>query len=597
MAITEARARGAPIQNNTKTLMDIDQQYIAALERQVGDQALSPLFAKLAYLYLESGRAKDALRVCDAGLANFPFYSTGHLIKGKSLLHLGMNGEARREFEFVRDWLPTNPTVLQLLESVPQSDDLVLEAPLSDDPSAEGASTDTMEALTEAPSEESGGSDFFTAATTEDAPETVEPANDFGLPSDVPAADGAFAEENAVTEGPEAGMEAFSQFGQQEPGPTIEDDFDIYAQRKRGELGETGVSTLEEYLSSPPVESAETAEPSIAEPEAAAEDPLAAAGFGQSDDFGSDTPQIAEEEPSPEAISTDEDPFAAAGFGMGEEAVSDGTESEASEEPPPFAGFGVPEEPAGVTEETVGSADATGMEAFGFEGDEPTRPDHEALSEAPAVDAEPTEASGMDAFGFGGAAPEMTEEPQSEEPAPADISEHEVFAGFAGPDEATSADSPAEAEVSQTEETEEPAFPDFSGLAPAEEPPDTQTESPEEGGSAQEDGFSGPPAEEPAAPAPREDKIGAFAEKLQDAKKITPVIDLTAQFSSSASSADEVAADAGFVTPTLAEIYAKQGWYDDAINAYKTLAKSRPAEKDKYEARVKELEEEKAKAD
>jgi len=45
------------------------------------------------------------------------------------------------------------------------------------------------------------------------------------------------------------------------------------------------------------------------------------------------------------------------------------------------------------------------------------------------------------------------------------------------------------------------------------------------------------------------------------------------------------------VTPTLAEIYAKQGWYDDAIKAYRALAVSKPAEKEKFESRIKELEE------
>ena len=47
------------------------------LEKRVGTDAKSPLFAQLAHYYLEASRAQDALRVCDAGLANFPFYTTG----------------------------------------------------------------------------------------------------------------------------------------------------------------------------------------------------------------------------------------------------------------------------------------------------------------------------------------------------------------------------------------------------------------------------------------------------------------------------------------------------------------------------------------
>ena len=133
--------------------MDDNQQEEAALERHVGDQATSPLFARLAALYLESGRAQDALRICDAGLANFPFYSTAHLVKGKTLLHLGMNGEARREFEFVKDWLPTNPTVAELLSSVPLSDDQVLESPAVE----EAADTAVAEPPAETPVEAPAG--------------------------------------------------------------------------------------------------------------------------------------------------------------------------------------------------------------------------------------------------------------------------------------------------------------------------------------------------------------------------------------------------------------------------------------------------------
>jgi hypothetical protein len=86
-------------------------QDIASIEKRVGPHGNSPLFAQLASHYLEQSRAQDALRLCDAGLANFPFYTTGHLIKGKTLLALKMYAEARREFEFVRDFLPNNHTI------------------------------------------------------------------------------------------------------------------------------------------------------------------------------------------------------------------------------------------------------------------------------------------------------------------------------------------------------------------------------------------------------------------------------------------------------------------------------------------------------
>lgn len=100
-------------------------QDIATLEKRVGHQGTSPLFAQLASYYLEQNRAQEALRVCDAGLANFPFYTTGHLIKGKTLLALKMNAEARREFEFVSEFLPTNHAVKDLLASIPAEEEIL----------------------------------------------------------------------------------------------------------------------------------------------------------------------------------------------------------------------------------------------------------------------------------------------------------------------------------------------------------------------------------------------------------------------------------------------------------------------------------------
>jgi tetratricopeptide (TPR) repeat protein len=100
-------------------MIDTAQQHIIALEKKVGLDAKSPLFAQLAHYYLEASRAQDALRICDAGLANFPFYTTGHLIKGKALVALHMQAEARREFEFVLDFLPDNETLITLLTQIP----------------------------------------------------------------------------------------------------------------------------------------------------------------------------------------------------------------------------------------------------------------------------------------------------------------------------------------------------------------------------------------------------------------------------------------------------------------------------------------------
>ena len=92
-----------------------------------------------------------------------------------------------------------------------------------------------------------------------------------------------------------------------------------------------------------------------------------------------------------------------------------------------------------------------------------------------------------------------------------------------------------------------------------------------------------------------QNKIEELTNKLQSAGKITPVINF-AQKETPAASEQDTPAGMGFVTPTLAEIYAKQGWFDDAIKAYRTLARNKPAEKERYEKRIAELEELKKKS-
>jgi tetratricopeptide (TPR) repeat protein len=116
-------------------MINITQQYITTLEKRVGADAKSPLFAQLAHYYLEAKRAQDALRICDAGLANFPFYTTGHLIKGKVLVALNMQAEARREFEFVHDFLPNNETLVNLLAQMPPMAETTRSLPSQEVPS------------------------------------------------------------------------------------------------------------------------------------------------------------------------------------------------------------------------------------------------------------------------------------------------------------------------------------------------------------------------------------------------------------------------------------------------------------------------------
>ena len=158
-------------------MIDTTQQHITTLEKRVGTDAKSPLFAQLAHYYLEASRAQDALRICDAGLANFPFYTTGHLIKGKALVALNMQAEARREFEFVLDFLPNNETLINLLAQIPPTvGETLISAPRKAPP----------EIVTPEPTPSSMSRDNYPASTSPEAPVSPEPT--FGFSGFEPSA-------------------------------------------------------------------------------------------------------------------------------------------------------------------------------------------------------------------------------------------------------------------------------------------------------------------------------------------------------------------------------------------------------------------------
>jgi hypothetical protein len=104
--------------------------------------------------------------------------------------------------------------------------------------------------------------------------------------------------------------------------------------------------------------------------------------------------------------------------------------------------------------------------------------------------------------------------------------------------------------------------------------------------------FSAPSStESPVEP----DQIGELAEKLKSSPRITPPVINYSEKAPRPATEGEVSSGSGFVTPTLAEIYVKQGWFDDAIKAYRALAVNKPAEREKFEQRIAEIDEMKKK--
>jgi tetratricopeptide (TPR) repeat protein len=482
-------------------MADPSLERIKSLEQRLAKEPQSPLFARLADYYLQIGRANDALRLCDDGLALYPYYTTAHLIKAKVLNELGMTAEAGHAYEVVREFLPTNESVIRLTSIIDRG------------PSQAQEVSEAVEEIVEA------------------------------KPPQAPAQE--TLHEEIVVE---------------EAQPT----------------------TIEEPQATP-VEEVSPQEPvAIEEPMVQAEEPPAQEA-------------IAEEQP----VETEEvAPATDDSFGFGEQPVVEPQPEEPSAaeklgldmQPEPQQtysdfGFGAPAEepPVAAAEETPYGSQPIEEPPRAIEP-EPEQVQEPSPSEAPAMEASPATPEPAPA-----AAPETTadqppdwfeafsqlQQPAgeaAETPAPAPTEEENPFAIFG------TEQSSATVEGEPYEEFTARVRMELFGTE------DTMTldEYLAQTGSV----------EPPAAPS---DNIGDLAEKLKTSQRITPpVINFSEKAPRSASEAD-TAGGSGFVTPTLAEIYVKQGWFDDAIKAYRALASNKPAEKDKFEQRITEIEEMKKK--
>ena len=429
-------------------MIETTQQQIIALEKKVGTDAKSPLFAQLANFYLEANRAQDALRLCDAGLSNFPFYTTGHLVKGKTLVALNMRAEARREFEFVLEFLPNNETVTTLLTQMPPSEAETLIAP----------------------------------------PEKIQPEiiqTEPILPAQV---------EYQIPLTPQLSPEPGYSFS---------------------EIEQPAVEQQTEELPPP--------EPSSG-------------------------PTFFDKITQPPVETTTEDPF---GFGLSTPSI----ETPVIPEPLPFSGYDSrPQEPESFAE----------------------------LLEPPT-----TAPSGLE---FGPPTTDLNI------PAPVEEESFEHYAlrrkaELSGEDTMSLEDYLANAMIDMPQESAAVPPIAFDMQSRIEDFPNSASsyQSSEELPTSEPINLPEAPSLMPPISLGTENKIEELATKLQSAGKIKPVINFSQKETPPASEQDTMT-NVGFVTPTLAEIYAKQGWFDDAIKAYKALVRNKPAEKERFEKRIAELE-------
>ena len=97
-----------------------DNPRIEDLRRRVQKDPASIAFAQLAEEYRRAGDFAEAVRVCEAGLAQHPAYLSARVTLGRALFQLDRLEEARTEFLRVLDAAPENLIAVGKLAEIHQ---------------------------------------------------------------------------------------------------------------------------------------------------------------------------------------------------------------------------------------------------------------------------------------------------------------------------------------------------------------------------------------------------------------------------------------------------------------------------------------------
>jgi tetratricopeptide (TPR) repeat protein len=97
-----------------------DNPRIEDLRRRVQKDPASIAFAQLAEEYRRAGDCEEAIRVCEAGLAQHPAYLSARVTLGRALFELGRLEQARAEFLRVLDAAPDHLIAVGKLAEIHQ---------------------------------------------------------------------------------------------------------------------------------------------------------------------------------------------------------------------------------------------------------------------------------------------------------------------------------------------------------------------------------------------------------------------------------------------------------------------------------------------
>ena len=129
--------------------MDLSEFDIDFLSQKLSDNPQSPLFARLADLYLTTNQSVEALKLCEAGVQTHSSYATGYVVLGKCYSALNENSKARLAFAQALHLAPFNQLARKLLDEIPFSADEPIQTPEAE--SAETTPPATETAVQEEP--------------------------------------------------------------------------------------------------------------------------------------------------------------------------------------------------------------------------------------------------------------------------------------------------------------------------------------------------------------------------------------------------------------------------------------------------------------
>lgn len=247
--------------------MDTSEFDIEFLAQKLSENPQSPLFARLADLYLQKEQHSEALQLCEEGIKQFPKYYAGYLVLGKICLSLKEYATARDAFAHALELSPFNEVVAKLLASVPnQPDDSIRttdktyfvsqhDADMVRDQIAKQFAQQAAQelAIMESPTEEEMG---FSHSVEETTLNTLEPS--------------VSSQQNVLQEAPPPASQPADQFLKESkeilssvPSAPSFPSFDEYYAQHISHTQGGAVSTLDEYLAGSSSALQEEAAPSL----------------------------------------------------------------------------------------------------------------------------------------------------------------------------------------------------------------------------------------------------------------------------------------------------------------------------------------------